>query len=270
MLISMSFVPMKIFLRMETSLKVRNRPIVRSAVEFPTKRCPPAFDAKFSRRGWASLSLIGGMLTISVWWSSKMPELPRTKLWEWEWFLESLRLLSRTPPRYVYAILSRFVSSPPACFVFLSDTLSDFSRSLQRILEYKTGGFETINFVLTKSRVSDSKRRRISHLVQTRYEFKQLVASSWEDVTIRESVGHSATLTRPDGYEDIFLSRFADLEDYEAAWGVLQAVSMDRTYLKKTEYNLFTLIRLGNSFSRQDQVLSKISIEQLILVTNFW
>ncbi len=144
----------------------------------------------------------------------------------------------------------------PIHFFFLSDILPDFSRAIKRTLAYKTGGFETINFVLTKSRVSESKRRRISHLVHTRHEFKQLTATSWEDVTIRESVSRSATaFTDLDRYDDIFLSRGADLEDYETAWSILQAVSMDRTYLKKTEYNFFTLIQLGNSFSREDQVM---------------
>ncbi|KAH9215926.1 hypothetical protein DL95DRAFT_388239 [Leptodontidium sp. 2 PMI_412] len=125
-----------------------------------------------------------------------------------------------------------------------------FSRSCQRKLSYRPGGIEIINFVLTKSRVSDQKRRRMLNLVLTRDDFFQLAESSWEDTARRESLASSGSSSVQ--YDQSTDSQKIDLEDYEAAWSVLQAVSMDRVYLTKTAYNLFTLLSLGNSFSKSE------------------
>ncbi|KAH7324047.1 hypothetical protein BKA65DRAFT_511966 [Rhexocercosporidium sp. MPI-PUGE-AT-0058] len=133
----------------------------------------------------------------------------------------------------------------------LSDTFCPaFSRSCQRTLVYRTGGIEIINFVLTKSRVSDQKRRRMLHLVLTRDDFFQLAESSWEDTARRESLALSGSSSLQ--HDDNTDSQKIGLEDYEAAWSALQAISMDRVYLTRTAYNLFTLLRLGNAFSRSD------------------
>jgi len=130
-----------------------------------------------------------------------------------------------------------------------------FARSTTRTLRYRSGGSETINFVLTKSRVSDQKRRRMMHLVEARPDFAQLDDESWGDITNRGSVSRAAiTLTEYGGDGDLFTPDDFLQQDYEAAWSVLQAVSMDSAYLTKTEYNLFTLIRQGNEFSVYEPV----------------
>ncbi|KAL2062626.1 hypothetical protein VTL71DRAFT_5698 [Oculimacula yallundae] len=123
-----------------------------------------------------------------------------------------------------------------------------FSRSCQRTLVYRAGGIEIINFVLTKSRISEQKRRRILNLVRTRDDFCRLDDTSWDDTARREYLAMSGSSSvQYEGSGDGF-----KLQDYEAAWSALQAISMDRVHLSKTAYNLFTLIRLGNSFSKYD------------------
>lgn len=90
------------------------------------------------------------------------------------------------------------------------------------------------------------------NLVLTRDDFFQLAESSWEDTARRESLASSGSSSVQ--YDQSTDSQMIDLEDYEAAWSVLQAVSMDRVYLAKTAYNLFTLLSLGNSFSKSEPV----------------
>jgi hypothetical protein len=91
------------------------------------------------------------------------------------------------------------------------------------------------------------------HLVQTNNEFSRLDASSWTDVTKRHLISREAISTSQ--YNgDITIISGMNLEDYESAWSVLQAVSMDPTYIKPTTYNLFTLLDLGNKFSKQQPV----------------
>ncbi|KAK0123923.1 hypothetical protein ONS95_008913 [Cadophora gregata] len=125
-----------------------------------------------------------------------------------------------------------------------------FSRSTQRTLLYRSGGTEIINFALTKSRVSDQKRRRMIHLVRTRNDFARLSESSWEDTARRESLSLSgSSFIEHDGNAEIPTLHLAD---YEAPWAVLQVVSMDTAYMSKTAFNLFSLIRLGNDFSKSE------------------
>jgi hypothetical protein len=93
------------------------------------------------------------------------------------------------------------------------------------------------------------------YLVHARGDFAQLKASSWEESRDLQAVSREAiSLTEYDGDERSIAFENIDLEDYEAAWSILQAISMDSTYLKKTAYNLFTLIRLGNKYSRRGPV----------------
>lgn len=145
----------------------------------------------------------------------------------------------------------------------ITDLFPAFARSTTRTFRYRNGGREVVNFVLAKSRVSDQKRRRMMYLVEARPDFAQLDDASWDDITTRESMSEAAMTSTEyggDGYTftggdggtltpEGFLQ-----QDYEAAWSVLQAVSMDPTYLMKTEYNLFTLLRQGNEFSVYEPV----------------
>jgi len=134
-----------------------------------------------------------------------------------------------------------------------------FSRSTQRTLSYRTGGTETINFVLTKSRVSDQKKRRMIHLIRTNDDFARLSESSWEDTARRESLGLSGSSFVQ--YDENAEMPAIELEDYEAAWAVLQVISMEPAYMSKTAYNLFTLLSTGNAFAKSEPV-SNISFRR--------
>jgi hypothetical protein len=137
----------------------------------------------------------------------------------------------------------------PHCYILTSPR--DYTRSTSRTLRYRSGLTEPINLILTKSKVSTQKKRRIAHLVQTRIDFAELADLSWGDVGERKSVSQAATVFINFGDEnDPFRSGNISLEDYEATWSVLQAIAMDSGYLTETEYNLFTLIRYGNRHSK--------------------
>lgn len=120
---------------------------------------------------------------------------------------------------------------------------------------------DTINFVLTKSRVSDTKKRRMLYLVQISDEFSTLDSSSWENIEDRGAISRKAISLNEYSGDSVPLYNI-DLENYEAAWSVLQAVSMDPAYAKPTAYNLFTLLAQGNTFSKQQPVRSYIFLRK--------
>lgn len=132
-------------------------------------------------------------------------------------------------------------------------TISDFARSPSRVLKLAPGGSQTINFMLVKSTVSATKKKRILRLIKTRDDFSHLANSSWEDLDVRGSLCREAAST----YvltENELPGEILPLEEYETAWAVLQAVAMDAKYLGRTEYNFFKLIQLGNSAVKEDPV----------------
>ncbi|TVY58551.1 hypothetical protein LCER1_G003292 [Lachnellula cervina] len=127
----------------------------------------------------------------------------------------------------------------------------DFARSPSRVLKLAPGGSQTINFMLVKSTVSVTKKKRILRLIKTRDDFSHLANSSWEDLDVRGSLCREAAST----YvltENELPGEILPLEEYETAWAVLQAVAMDAKYLGRTEYNFFKLIQLGNSAVKED------------------
>jgi hypothetical protein len=102
--------------------------------------------------------------------------------------------------------------------------------------------------------LSPQKKNRILGLVLDRADFAQLRNESWDDISCRGSVSRAATTTPQDTDRITPFANESTSEDYEAAWSVLQAVSMDPKYMMRTEYNLFRLIRRGNEFSRNESV----------------
>ena len=124
------------------------------------------------------------------------------------------------------------------------------TRSTTRVLPQPDGSTKTINFVLTQSKVSEQKRRRILHFAHTNSDFSILNHAAWEDVDQRILLVTAASSL--DQLEDENVS--INLENYEASWAVLQAIYMDPIYLGPTRYNFFRLIRLGNGFSALDVV----------------
>jgi hypothetical protein len=89
-------------------------------------------------------------------------------------------------------------------------------------------------------------------LAKTRDDFLDLEESSWQDIGKRESISRAATSFEQ--YNGDVSELNVTSEDYEAPWSVLQAISMDMTYLTRTTFNLFSLIRLGNVFAKSEQV----------------
>ncbi|CAG8978499.1 hypothetical protein HYALB_00005074 [Hymenoscyphus albidus] len=139
----------------------------------------------------------------------------------------------------------------------------DFARKNTRVLKCQSGNLLVVDFVLTKSRVSIGKKKRILQLLQNRPDFAQLHDQSWGDTASRTCSEHELT------------NSSALFEDYEAIWALLQTVSMDPVYAGATECNVFTLLRLGNSCSktapasweifRQSKLLLRQAVELYLL-----
>lgn len=87
-------------------------------------------------------------------------------------------------------------------------------------------------------------------LLQNRVDFAELYDSSWENTESRKLLSQFAQTQTGTCGEDELTTSFVSFEDYEAIWALLQAVSMDPVYTGATEYNVFTLLRLGNSCLR--------------------
>jgi len=132
-------------------------------------------------------------------------------------------------------------------------TTPDFARSPSRVLKFASGGSQTINFMLFKSTVSATKKKRIFRLIKTRDDFSKLANSSWDNLDVRGSLCREAASTHVLTENDL-TDETLPLEEYETAWAVLQAVAMDAKYLGRTEYNFFRLIQLGNRAVKEDPV----------------
>ena len=141
--------------------------------------------------------------------------------------------------------------SPPG---FSSDRVPAFSRATQRILPHPDGTSKMINFVLTQSRVSIQKRRRILQLAKSNVDFSTLNHASWSDSGLRSLLATAASSLDQLEVNSSFGRNPWILDDYEACWAVLQAIYMDTIYLNPTRYNFFRLIRMGNGFSDLDRV----------------
>ncbi|KAF4632197.1 hypothetical protein G7Y89_g5925 [Cudoniella acicularis] len=128
----------------------------------------------------------------------------------------------------------------------------DFTRSSSRVLRCRSGSFLTIDFALTKSRVSPGKKNRILNLIQTRKDFVDLADSAWENLSDRQNLCRQATAPFSTD-NDLLSTSHISSEEYEAPWALLQAASMDTKYSVETEYNAFALFRLGNSLSKDAQ-----------------
>ncbi|TVY47817.1 hypothetical protein LOCC1_G003937 [Lachnellula occidentalis] len=127
----------------------------------------------------------------------------------------------------------------------------DFARSPSRTLKLASGGFQTVDFMLFKSTVSATKKKRILRLIKSRDDFSKLANTSWENLDVRGSLCKEAASSYVLN-ENVLPGETLLLEEYETAWAVLQAVAMDAKYLGRTEYNFFKLIQLGNRAVKRD------------------
>lgn len=101
---------------------------------------------------------------------------------------------------------------------------------------------------------------RFAHLIETSHDFYHLGDRAWDNKIILDSLittamRHGTTVsnqTRP-------LATNESIEDLKAPFYMLHVIFVEPTYRSKTEYNLFTLIRLGNKFSRDDELVSHFS-----------
>jgi hypothetical protein len=97
------------------------------------------------------------------------------------------------------------------------------------------------------------------HLVHTSDQFSRLTSTTWDNLDERKAISRKAISLDEYSGDSATLSAI-DVEDHEAAWSILQAVSMDPTYVKFTAYNLFTLLALGNKFSNEEPVSNSMKM----------
>lgn len=115
------------------------------------------------------------------------------------------------------------------------------------MLKCQSGNLLVVDFVLTKSRVSIGKKKRMLQLLQNRLDFAELYDSSWDNTENRKLLSQFAQTQTGTCGEDELTTSLVSFEDYEAIWALLQTVAMDPVYTGPTEYNVFTLLRVGNS-----------------------
>jgi hypothetical protein len=103
--------------------------------------------------------------------------------------------------------------------------------------------------------VSVGKKKRISKLIDSNDDFAELEDAAWDDVEKRKALSQYATDPLQFPEENYPLnSSHVKLEDYEAPWAIQQVAAMDPVYCEPTEYNILTLLRLGNSFLKEAPV----------------
>ncbi|CAG8952967.1 hypothetical protein HYFRA_00007683 [Hymenoscyphus fraxineus] len=151
----------------------------------------------------------------------------------------------------------------------------DFARKNTRVLKCQSGKLLVVDFVLTKSRVSIGKKKRMLQLLQNRPDFAQLHDQSWSDTRSRVLLSQFAVTPTGACSEHELTNSSVLFEDYEAIWALLQTVLMDPVYAGATEYNVFTLLRLGNSclktapasweIFRQSKLLLRQAVELYLL-----
>lgn len=127
------------------------------------------------------------------------------------------------------------------------------------MLRSPTGKTKVINFILTQSRVSDQKRRRILNVVHTEPDFYSYEPEAWDRLDRREELGMAAASVHEFHEDDQNLGQRVSTHNFEACWSILQILSMEPAYLGATKYNLFSLFRLGNGLSVQQPVSNQLS-----------
>lgn len=91
---------------------------------------------------------------------------------------------------------------------------------------------------------------RIAHLIETNPYFSCLYDFVWDSKSAKVRLANEArAVALPAGQFTPLHNPNARIEDFEAPWYILQAISTEPTYLAETKYNFFTLIKLGNKFS---------------------
>jgi hypothetical protein len=88
----------------------------------------------------------------------------------------------------------------------------------------------------------------INHMLRTHQEYAELEDSAWQDADLLKKLSiaastdvkvHETERLGPSDEDHLF-------DAHTTVWKILQVVSTDPKYLWPTEYNLFTLLRIGN------------------------
>jgi hypothetical protein len=142
-------------------------------------------------------------------------------------------------------------------------TISEYSRSTQRELRTHTGETKVIKYVLTQSRVSGQKKRRILAVVNSQPDIQNYQADAWDNLEKRRALG-LVVATLNEVPEDSAVATMPTT-NYEACWSVLQLLSMDPVYMSATKYNFFELLKLGYGLASQQPVSYLIHCHRLCL-----
>ena len=133
---------------------------------------------------------------------------------------------------------------------------TEYTRRATRRVRTLDSSTETIHLEAIYAQIVSNSELRIMQLVDQMAGFQHLTNKAWENERISLSIIANVDATSS--------SRLGPLQrgnntinDFEAPWYLLLAISVEPSYLGKTEYNFFQLIRAGNQFSRIDAVSLK-------------
>ena len=138
----------------------------------------------------------------------------------------------------------------------------EYSTSNQRTFQRPDGSHRTIKIVSPENKSDPKLQARLQNILQNHKEFSNLDDSIWYDSSRLNalSIEISAELERTDDDMIVDLTFTIDqinenfLEDLGTIFKVLQVMSKDPKYRGDTEYNLLTLLRLGNQYLGVDPV----------------
>ena len=137
----------------------------------------------------------------------------------------------------------------------------EYSTSNQRTFQRPDGSYRTIKIVSPENKSDPKLQARLQNILQNHKEFSNLDDSIWYDSSRLNalSIKISAELERTD--DDMIVDSFTIdqinetfLEDLGTIFRVLQVISTDPTYSSDSEYNLLTLLHLGNQYLGVDPV----------------
>jgi hypothetical protein len=164
-------------------------------------------------------------------------------------------LSQRPTQRTIRDILSWYVSFFRNC-PYDAHGKIDYTRRDTRRVRKLASSTETILLNSTHTQLVSNSELRIMQLVDQMPEFQHLTNSAWENERVSLSIKANVDASSSRGLGPLQRGNNT-INEFEVPWYLLLAISVEPSYLGKTEYNFFQLIRAGNQFSRIDPVSLK-------------
>ena len=108
---------------------------------------------------------------------------------------------------------------------------------------------------------------QIDYMLQLNKDFAE--AKSWDDTSLRHFLSVEAAKNQRDTCENSRSEMLSMFHDFHLPWRLLQIVATSEVYEKRTAYNLFALLRIGNEYSHTDPVSSSQAQPSWVLLISY-